>query len=123
MLIVVCSLLIQTTFGLKQVETYHADVEMYREAYTYFNITKSDLEPVVMAGSVAKVSRGWGQALILPAEDLSVDPDWPGETVRYKNIAKCYWDQAFLTNRILKPVANPTKSGEKRFHKNCFCFF
>lgn len=65
-----------------EVETHHPEVEMFREAYTYFNVTKGDLQAVVMAGSIAKVSRGWGQALILPAQDLSIDPDWPDETVR-----------------------------------------
>ena len=64
-----------------QVETHHPDVEMFREAYTYFNVTKTDLQPVLMSGSIAKVSRGWGQSFILPAEDLSSDPDWPGSTV------------------------------------------
>ena len=63
------------------VETFHPDIEMFREAYTYFNVTKSPLQPILIEGSIAKLSRGWGQSLLLPAESLSSDPDWPGENV------------------------------------------
>ena len=48
---------------------------MYKEAYTYVNITKSPLMPVLIEGSVAKVSRGWGQGMTLQPGTLSVDPD------------------------------------------------
>ena len=48
---------------------------MYREAYTYINISKSDLQPILISGSVAKVTRGWGQMLILSPQKLSIDPD------------------------------------------------
>jgi hypothetical protein len=48
---------------------------LFREAFTYVNITKSDLQPILITGSVAKVTRGWGQMLILSPQDLSLDPD------------------------------------------------
>jgi hypothetical protein len=48
---------------------------MFREAHTYINITKSDLQPILILGSVAKVTRGWAQMLILNPQDLSLDPD------------------------------------------------
>ena len=54
---------------------------MYREAYTYVNITKSDLQPILITGSVAKVTRGWGQMLILNPMELSLDPDNPDDKV------------------------------------------
>ena len=34
-----------------EVETYTDDVAMFKEAYTYINITKSDLVAVLVAGS------------------------------------------------------------------------
>jgi len=55
---------------------------MYREAFTYINITKSDLQPILITGSVAKVTRGWGQMLILSPQDLSLDPDNVDDKVR-----------------------------------------
>ena len=64
-----------------QVETGSADILMYREAYTYVNITKSDLQPILITGSVAKVTRGWGQMLILNPMELSLDPDNPNDKV------------------------------------------
>jgi hypothetical protein len=48
---------------------------LYREAFTYVNITKSDLQPILITGSVAKVTRGWGQMLSLNPQGLSLDPD------------------------------------------------
>ncbi len=60
---------------LKQVETGSVDIPLYREAFTYVNITKSDLQPILITGSVAKVTRGWGQMLSLNPQDLSLDPD------------------------------------------------
>lgn len=54
---------------------------MYREAHTYVNITASDLQPILIEGSIAKVSRGWEQSLTLIPGELSVDPDWPEERV------------------------------------------
>lgn len=62
-----------------EVETYDPTVKMFKEAFTYFNVTKSDLQPILMQGSIAKVSRGWGQTLLLTPELLSIDPDYPDE--------------------------------------------
>ena len=60
-----------------EVETYTDDVVMFKEAYTYINITKSDLVAVLVAGSATSVARGWGQLVYLPAELNSFDPDEP----------------------------------------------
>ena len=49
----------------------------FKEAYTYINITKSDLVAVLVAGSATSVARGWGQLVYLPAELNSFDPDYP----------------------------------------------
>ena len=54
-------------YGLKklvfrfEVETGNPDIPFYKEAHTYVNITKSPLMPVLIEGSAALVSRGWGQ--------------------------------------------------------------
>ena len=64
-----------------EIETFHPTIRMFREAYTYFNITKSDLEPIMIEGSIARVSRGWGQSLLLTPGELSKDPDYPDEKV------------------------------------------
>jgi len=65
---------------------------MYREAFTYINITKSDLQPILITGSVAKVTRGWGQMLILSPQDLSLDLDNVDDKVRtVKNISFPSW--------------------------------
>ena len=66
---------------------------MYREAFTYINITKSDLQPILITGSVAKVTRGWGQMLILSPQDLSLDPDNVDDKVKTvkKNISLPSW--------------------------------
>jgi hypothetical protein len=64
-----------------QVETFDPTVQLYREAWTYVNVTKSPLQPVLIQGSVAQVSRGWGQAITMSPQNLSIDPDYPGDQV------------------------------------------
>ena len=64
-----------------EIETGNEDIPMYKEAFTYINITKSPLMPVLIEGSASKVSRGWKQALVLKPGALSVDPDYPEEKV------------------------------------------
>ena len=72
-------------YGLKklvfrfEVETGNPDIPFYKEAHTYVNITKSPLMPVLIEGSAALVSRGWGQFLTLTPAKLSIDPDFPDE--------------------------------------------
>ena len=55
----------------------------FKEAYTYINITMSDLVAVLVAGSATSVARGWGQLVYLPAELNSFDPDYPETQVSY----------------------------------------
>ena len=64
-----------------EIETGNEDIPMYKEAFTYINITKSPLMPVLIEGSASKVSRGWKQALTLFPGQLSVDPDYPDDKV------------------------------------------
>ena len=64
-----------------EIETGNPDIPMYKEAFTYVNITKSPLMPVLIEGSASKVTRGWGQVLTLFPGKLSVDPDYPTEKV------------------------------------------
>ena len=64
-----------------EIETGNEDIPMYKEAFTYINITKSPLMPVLIEGSASKVSRGWKQALTLFPGTLSIDPDYPEEKV------------------------------------------
>lgn len=64
-----------------EIETGNEDIPMYKEAFTYINITKSPLMPVLIEGSASKVSRGWRQALALYPGQLSVDPDYPEDKV------------------------------------------
>ncbi len=40
-----------------QVETYTPEVVMFKEAYTYVNITKSPLVAIMIAGSVSQIAR------------------------------------------------------------------
>ena len=75
-----------------EIETGNEDIPMYKEAFTYINITKSPLMPVLIEGSASKVSRGWKQALTLFPGQLSVDPDYPDDkvilTIRGKNSSR-----------------------------------
>ena len=64
-----------------EIDTGNPEIPFYKEAHTYVNITKSPLMPVLIDGSAAKVSRGWGQRLSLIPAKLSVDPDFPEEKV------------------------------------------
>ena len=64
-----------------EIETGNEDIPMYKEAFTYINITKSPLMPVLIEGSASKVSRGWSQSLTLFPGQLSEDPDYPEEKV------------------------------------------
>lgn len=48
-----------------QVETFTPEVVMFKEAHTYVNITKSPLVAIMIAGSVATVSRGWDQGWMM----------------------------------------------------------
>ena len=57
-------------------------VRMYRDAFTYINIVKTPLQPVLIDGSIAKVTRGWEQMLLLEPEKLSLDPDYPLDKVK-----------------------------------------
>ena len=61
------------------IETYEPTIPFFKEAFTYVNITKSPLQPVLLDGSPSKVSRGWGQTLTLFPEKFSIDPDFPDE--------------------------------------------
>ena len=62
-----------------EIETGMPELPLYKKAYTYFNITKSPLIPSFIKGSVAKVTRGWGQLIKLDARRYSLDPDNPDE--------------------------------------------
>jgi hypothetical protein len=64
-----------------EVDTGEVTIPFFKEAYTYVNVTKSPLVPVLMEGSPSKVSRGWNQALTMVPGWLSSDPDNPGEKV------------------------------------------
>ena len=61
------------------IETFEPTIPFFKEAFTYINITKSQLQPVLLDGSPSKVSRGWGQLLTLTPEYFSLDPDAPLE--------------------------------------------
>lgn len=61
------------------IETYEPSIPFFKEAFTYVNITKSPLQPVLLDGSPSKVSRGWTQTLTLFPEKYSIDPDFPDE--------------------------------------------
>lgn len=65
------------------IETYEPTIPFYKEAFTYINITKSPLLPVLMDGSPSKVSRGWGQTITMFPEKFSIDPDNPTEKVSH----------------------------------------
>ncbi len=60
-----------------EVDTGDPQKRLYREAYTYINVIKSPLQPILVEGSITKVSRGWEQELELLPELLSEDPDFP----------------------------------------------
>ncbi len=64
-----------------EVVTNKPGVVLYREAFTYINVIKSPLEPILVEGSITKVSRGWEQDLELKPQELSVDPDYPDDKV------------------------------------------
>ncbi|XP_059084074.1 uncharacterized protein LOC131881274 [Tigriopus californicus] len=81
-----------------EVETYDPTVKMFKEAFTYFNVTKSDLQPILMPGSVARVSRGWGQTLLLTPQLLSIDPDFPDE----KNFNYTWWCRSLVQDEAGK---------------------
>lgn len=55
------------------------DLPLFRQAHTYFNITKSPLAPGFIKGSVSKVTRGWGQTVTLDGKEFSIDPDYPDD--------------------------------------------
>jgi hypothetical protein len=57
----ICLSFYKTLVLLLQVETYTPEVQMYMEALTYVNITKSPLVPIMTTGSVSSIIRGWDQ--------------------------------------------------------------
>ena len=59
------------------IETFEPTIPFFKEAFTYVNITKSQLQPILLDGSPSKVSRGWSQSLVLTPEKFSIDPDFP----------------------------------------------
>ena len=59
------------------IETYEPSIQFFKEAFTYVNITKSPLMPVLLDGSPSKVSRGWGQTITMFPNKFSIDPDSP----------------------------------------------
>jgi hypothetical protein len=59
------------------IDTGVPDLPLYRTAFTYVNITRSPLVPGFIQGSVSKVTRGWGQTVLLDATNFTVDPDYP----------------------------------------------
>ena len=61
------------------IETFEPTIPFFKEAFTYINITKSQLQPVLLDGSPSKVSRGWSQLLTLTPQYFSIDPDAPQE--------------------------------------------
>ena len=61
--------------------TFDPAIPFFKEAFTYINITKSPLQPVLMDGSPSKVYRGWGQSITLYPGKFSLDPDNPEEKV------------------------------------------
>jgi hypothetical protein len=60
-----------------EIETWEPTIPFYKETFTYVNITKSPLLPVLIDGSPSKVSRGWGQTLTMFPGRFSIDPDNP----------------------------------------------
>ena len=62
-----------------EIDTGVPEFPLYKKAYTYFKVTKTPLVPGFIKGSVAKVTRGWGQLLKLDAAKFSTDPDNPGD--------------------------------------------
>ena len=62
-----------------EIETGVPELPLFKKAYTYVNITKSPLIPGFIKGSVAKVTRGWGQVLKLDGRTFSIDPDDPSD--------------------------------------------
>ena len=58
------------------------DIPLYGEAFTYFEISKTPLVPVIIEGSATKISRGWGQIVDMNPKQLSQDPDNPEDTVK-----------------------------------------
>ncbi|XP_037780942.1 polycystic kidney disease protein 1-like 1 [Penaeus monodon] len=57
---------------------------LFRTASTYFKITKSPLQAVIIEGGMSKLSRGYGKPLLLDPVAYSMDPDWPGvKMVKY----------------------------------------
>ena len=66
------------------------EIKVFKEGYTYLNITTSPLEAGIIEGSPTKISRGWGQMLDLNSADLSKDPDNPEEKVTHM-FKQCNW--------------------------------
>ena len=64
-----------------EIETGVPELPLFKKAYTYVNITQSPLVPGFIKGSVAKVTRGWGQVLKLDGSKFSTDPDLPQDKV------------------------------------------
>ena len=62
-----------------EIETGIPDLPLYRTAYTYVTIKPSPLAAGFVKGSVAKVTRGWGQVVRFDAQRYSLDPDNPGD--------------------------------------------
>ena len=71
-----------TNYFLLQIETDMPDIPLYGEAFTYFEISKTPLVPVIIEGSATKISRGWGQIVDMNPKQLSQDPDNPEDTVK-----------------------------------------
>lgn len=62
-----------------EIETGVPGLPLYKKAFTYFNVTKSPLVPGFIKGSVTKVTRGWGQMVVLNGMEYSTDPDYPDD--------------------------------------------
>jgi len=60
-----------------EIETGVPELPLYNKAFTYVNIAKTPLVPGFIKGSVAKVTRGWGQVIKLDGSKFSTDPDSP----------------------------------------------
>ncbi len=69
-------------------ETGEPTIPFYKEAFTYINVTKSPLLPVLIDGSPSKVSRGWTQTVTMFPERFSIDPDNPEERVSRVSLQK-----------------------------------
>ncbi len=57
-------------------------------AETYFQVVATPLVAIIVDGSAAQVTRGWGQLLAMAPANFSLDPDDPTDKVR-KPVMAC----------------------------------